>query len=405
MGVNGRVMFPPLLVLVVCGCGQPGAGGGGGTAGSGADAASADAAGADAARDGPFLGGANAPLGFNPSNAGLMGENASTVGDVVISGTDCDIYAEQGRWDCVDPSRYVHRFATLPSGWKYSVFVMKSLRIDASTIVKTHESAPVIVIAIEDMILLGSIHVLPGTSGGPVNDQARKPGAGPGGGLPGGERGSGGGASFCGIGGAGAVKPGATAGLVLAPYGPPELRPLTGGSSGGTGAFSQGGAGGGAIQLVAGGTFRLAAGAFVSVGGGGGLAGGDSTEMAGGGGSGGALLVEAAVAVVEGALATNGGGGGQGSGAAGEAGRADAIAASGGAQLGDGVVIGRGGDGGAGETIDGNGGVIEGDNNPGGGGGGAGRIRVNTRTGLADVASGTLSPSADTPCVTFGTLG
>jgi hypothetical protein len=402
IGVDDCARLAPLAVFVVCSCSDPV-----GTERndpSAEDSGLPDAAALDARADGP-LGDRNAALGFNPSNAGLMGEDASVVGDVVISGPDCDIHSEQGRWDCVDPGRYVHRFAILPSGWKYSVFVVKSLRIEASGVVATREAAPVIVIALQDIELLGSIHVVPGTSGGPINDQARTPGNGPGGGLPGGERGAGGGASFCGKGGAGAVKPGATAGIVASPYGVAELKPLTGGSSGGTGAFAQGGAGGGAIQLVAGRTFRLGPGAFVSAGGGGGLAGGGTTEMPGGGGSGGAILIEANTVTIAGMLAANGGGGGQGSGTAGEDGRADAEPAAGGGTGDGGAVAGRGGFGGAAESIDGMAGSVEGDDNPGAGGGGVGRIRINTRSGAADVTAGTLSPAPNTPCVTFGALG
>ncbi len=77
----------------------------------------------------------------------------------------------------------------------------------------------------------------------------------------------------------------------------------------------------------------------------------------------------------------------------------------GGAQAVDGTVVGRGGDGTAAGTIDGSDGTADGSANPGGGGGGAGRIRVNTTSGNADLSLATVSPSADTPCVTLGTLG
>jgi hypothetical protein len=98
-----------------CSCSDPA-----GSDGSpGRDAGDTEAAAPDAEVDG-FPTGPNTALGFNPSNAGLLGNEASVAGDVVISGPDCDIHSEQGRWDCVDLDRYVRRFASLPSG-KWSV--------------------------------------------------------------------------------------------------------------------------------------------------------------------------------------------------------------------------------------------------------------------------------------------
>jgi hypothetical protein len=40
----------------------------------------------------------------------------------------------------------------------------------------------------------------------------------------------------------------------------------------------------------------------------------------------------------------------------------------------------------------------------GGGGGGAGRIRINSKSGAADLTGATLSPDATTSCVTQGAV-
>jgi hypothetical protein len=76
--------------------------------------------------------------------------------------------------------------------------------------------------------------------------------------------------------------------------------------------------------------------------------------------------------------------------------------ASGGALSVSSMVLGRGGDGSAAATINGSDGVVEGASNPGGGGGAAGRIRINTRSGSADVSSATLSPDTSGACATLG---
>ncbi len=103
------------------------------------------------------------------------------------------------------------------------------------------------------------------------------------------------------------VSPGASA----AAYGTANLSPLLAGSSGGAGGGTAG-SGGGAIQLVAGGPFKLGSLAYINVGGSGGDSAGETNagEEASGGGSGGAILIEASMATIAGVLAATGGGGG-----------------------------------------------------------------------------------------------
>src|SRR5207237_576793 len=139
-------------------------------------------------------------------------------------------------------------------------------------------------------------------------------GSGPGGGPKGDNTFGGAGASYCGVGGKGSSVSGtgSTPASAKAAYGPPELVPLHGGSSGG----------------------GLAVGADGTA---------DSTPAAGGGGAA------------------------------------------------------PGGLGGAGTSIDGSDApAASGNNVAGGGGGGAGRIRINTKSGAADITASTISPAATT---------
>ena len=186
-------------------------------------------------------------------------------------------------------------------------------------------------------------------------------------------------------------------------YGSATLIPLLGGSAGGPGDLAPG-AGGGAIELVAGVSIDVGATGAISAGGGGG-GNGDTIHGTSGGGSGGALLLEAPIVTVEGTVAANGGGGGGGSSANAPVSNAtpNATAAPGGAQGTTGV----GGAGSAGATVAGGAGgagdSVGGANAPGAGGGGAGWIRVNTKSGAASL-TGTLSPASASACVTQGTL-
>jgi hypothetical protein len=148
-----------------------------------------------------------------------------------------------------------------------------------------------------------------------------------------------------------------SAGAATPSYGTPPIVPLIGGSTGGAGDIGAG-AGGGALQLVSGGKFTLGAGAYINVGGGGG-----------------------------GGIGSNNG----------HDGTPDSMAAAGGPGAG------MGGTGGAAASINGASGAT---NATGGsaaaGGGGAGRIRINSVSGVVDLTLATISPAVTTSCVTQG---
>ncbi|ACY18610.1 hypothetical protein [Haliangium ochraceum] len=156
--------------------------------------------------------------------------------------------------------------------------------------------------------------------------------------------------------------------------------------------FGIGGAGGGAVHVVAAQTIQLEG--VIYAGGGGGAAGQGSRAGGGGGGSGGFIGLEAPdIALLDDSvLAANGGGGGGGTNSgsgteAGTNGLEGAAAAAGG--LGDGGTDGLGGDGGAFSPDEGQAGE-SGDRGGGGGGGAAGKILF-----LGNVSSdrGVTSPS------------
>ncbi len=381
---------------------------------NGSSSADGGAAGAASGADAGAVGEAGATNGvvpqdalpFLPSNVRQLPSLAS-VADVMITKSGCDLYGESGEWSCLEAGSFAHDFVEYPSGDKVALFVVKSLRVEAGAIVKTHERLPIIVVALEDLTVLGSIEVVPGTAGGGLNEAPYTDGQGSGGGFRGsvsqGRLASGQGASFCGLGGRNQVMLGSGQGLPREAYGFPESSPLIGGSSGGTGIAGESGAGGGAIQLVAGGKLTLAKGASITAPGAGGGA-GLAAEPATGGGSGGAILLEAASFDLQGSLAANGGGGGQGLGADGADGSADDTAAPGGAAKVDGTVKSRGGDGGAGESINGADGTIDGNMNPGSGGGGVGRIRINVHGPLPDLSRASISPATTTDCFSIAKL-
>jgi hypothetical protein len=329
------------------------------------------------------------------------------VADATIEESDCDLYSEAGVWSCLEEGSYAHGFTEHPNGSQLSVFVVKSLRIAAGVSVKTREGFPVVVVALEDMTLLGSLEVLAGTAGGGFNTEPYATGMGGGGGFRGlvsdGRLLSGQGASFCGAGGRAEVMLGSTRGEPRQTYGSAELSPLLAGSSGGSGVVPNTGAGGGAIQLIAGGKLTLGKGALINAPGGGGAA-GRTDQPASGGGSGGAVLLEATSFDLQGTISANGGGGGQGVGSDGADGRSDDVPAAGGAEELDGMVSSPGGDGGAGESVDGVDGTIDGDMNPGAGGGGVGRIRLNYRGDLPDLSRAFLSPAPTTDCFSLGAI-
>jgi hypothetical protein len=353
-------------------------------------------------------------LSFKPSNIDLTGWDLSQIGDVNLSGTNCIIDSEtadgyQALLCDTDFSNHVaHKIVTLPDQTKLSVWVMKSLRIEASTVLSLSRGhIPVVLVTTGSMELLGSIDVPPGLLGGAFNSGVvgNTKGQGVGGGSAGDANGlSGGAASFCGLGGkAGTVSGAGTPPAPPAAYGTPELVPLVGGSAGGNGALTNDGAGGGAVQLVAGVKINLHAGAFINAGGGGGAFGGNDKQGAGGGGSGGAILLEAPVVQLDGNVGANGGGGGQGNGNAGDPGKADGVA-HGGAKPPNSGVGPVGGDGSFGPNVNGADGPGGTTTSAGSGGGGAGRVRINTTAGAATIG-GAVSPAASTPCFTQGKLG
>jgi hypothetical protein len=210
-----------------------------------------------------------------------------------------------------------------------------------------------------------------------------------------------GGGGFGTAGGAGGVTSnGMQVGVAGLPNGNPELVPLRGGCDGGGDLPSDPvqqhhGAGGGAIQFVAGEAFRLVATGTskggVHVGGGGSVAGAlgrvatsDTTPVwgPGGGGSGGGLLIEAPVVILDAGttlLAGGGGGGGYGACSPVPSGRdaaQDAETAEGGSCPAGTTPTAAGGAGAI--AGDGRSGESEASAASGGGGGGLGRIRINT---------------------------
>jgi hypothetical protein len=188
--------------------------------------------------------------------------------------------------------------------------------------------------------------------------------------------------------GGGGGKGGNNGGSGGAINGDDTITMLVGGSGGGTSGNSAGGPGGGALQLVS--NTRITVSAGINLGGCGGSGGTLLLTSAAGGGAGGTLLLEAPQVSVGGTLAVNGGGGGGIN--AGVDGALSRTAASGGN---------GGGAGAAGATASGGDGAASG-GAAGGGGGGIGRIRVNTRDGMADVSgAASSSPAPDDPSSTF----
>lgn len=353
-------------------------------------------------------------LSFKPSNLDLSGVDVSGLGDYVVAEKNCALSTEAKSASCGDSSKLAFALLTQPDSSKIGVYVARSVRVEQNAELLAQGPYPLVVVALDTMEIFGTLKATPDTNGRsvgggfPGDTTSNVKGRGPGGGGAGSETNAGAGASYCGVGGKGAPGQGGAAAAGGATYGNPEIVPLVGGSSGGSGVINGGGTGGGAIQLVAGTSLRVGPLGVVSAGGGGGLYGGAVTQQtASGGGSGGAILIESPVVEIAGLLAANGGGGGPSSTSAstepGENGRADAQPASGGSsQL---TEISFGGKGSAAAGQDGVDGSTSTESAPkgSGGGGGAGRIRINTKSGAASV-TGTLSPAAATSCVSQGTL-
>ncbi|MFT3693095.1 MAG: hypothetical protein QM831_08130 [Kofleriaceae bacterium] len=343
-------------------------------------------------------------FGFTVSNVDVGSLDFSNVGDVQI-GDEKSIYTDLGGLlPSSNGGASNYQVIQQSNGLSLGVFTVQSLEIQANATVHASGVNGLVIVALDDITIDGKLNadsretgVLQGAGAG-EDDTPEDSGNGLGGGGAGGVARAGAGGSFCGIGGDGGGNDGTSPSIAPAPYGSPELSPLVAGSQGGNGQFGTGGRGGGAIQLVAGGTITVTG--SVSAGGKGGEGSGQyangASQTAGGAGAGGAILLEAHAISVGGSLSVNGGGGG-GKGYGDDAMPGSIPAA--GAIAGDDKMA--GGDGGAATLIDGAPGQNGTATTAGGGGGGAGRIRFNTHTGAASI-TGTLSPSASTECVTQG---
>ncbi len=352
-------------------------------------------------------------LGFTPSNgvaSVLAGVDPSTLAAIDVVNAD-----EQLHLDCaIMPTGCVEKTITQSDGSSIEVYVAKSWKIEPAGALAVLDKTPVVLVAIDTIDILGRLsaratanETVAGGFTGTDDGTAGGPGQGGPGlaymdgvntGIPGG------GASFCGTGGA-AGKATATNGAAGKTYGSPTLVPLLAGSAGGHASLFPG-AGGGAVQLVAGTSITIAAGGVIAAGGGGGSDGTDTGLYgASGGGSGGAVLLEAPTVTVAGTIAANGGGGGGGAGGPTIApDSTDNGTAAPGGQAG---MSGAGGSGSAGATVNGTAGgagdAVGGNYSPGAGGGGAGYVRINTTTGSATLG-GTISPAAGSTCMSQGTL-
>lgn len=164
--------------------------------------------------------------------------------------------------------------------------------------------------------------------------------------------------------------------------------PLVAGCSGGEAyGGSDGGVGGGALQLIVAGSLSVSDGGIISASGGGGSAGTADFEGGGGGGSGGTVIVEAWLLNLNGgAITANGGGGGEG-GATGQTSVPGPIGSLGSASTLDPVGASSGGEGGRGgdaNHLNGrNGDQGSGTSGGGGGGGSVGVVYVYGRMSCA----------------------
>jgi hypothetical protein len=314
-------------------------------------------------------------------------------------GEQCEFDSEEGTFECPGledhDGEFAFRVVNLDDGSRYGVISVRSLQVDMQGVISVRGDLPLVIVAQKTLRVFGRISVASdaavayagGFAPNPTGDVGHGPGAGERGQLGQFRPSSGG--SYCGVGGRGASPeeetPGAAGG---ATYGNARLTPLVGGSSGGG---PYGGAGGGALQLVAGDEIQIGPFGVVDAGGGGG---GNTSS---GAGSGGALLLESKRVRVQGILAANGGGGGAAQGGSpGQDGRPDAVPAAS-------EIPSLGGQGSAADEPNGADGTFMTQNQALGGGGGAGRIRINTEDGSAEI-SGTLSPSEATDCATLGML-
>lgn len=346
-----------------------------------------------------------ASLPFKASNVKLDGVDASKLGDVVIAQASCSIDTESKLIGCIDNDLVQYVVVDQPGAGKIGVYVAKSVRIEPNAGLRTKGTYALAIVALDSLDVQGTIDAsaesdYASAGGFRVPNGGNVRGGGDGGGGEGSSKNGAGGGSYCGTGGKGAAITGGTPGQPGKTYGSPQIVPLIGGSAGGSGVIN-GGTGGGAVQLVAGKTFTLGAGALITVGGGGGgFVGAAGSQHGGGGGSGGSILIEAPTASIQGTLLANGGAGGAKSTGMDARVKVDGMRATS-----EALAKGSAGGEGSGNANDNGGDAtwFDGDNAPGGGGG-AGRIRVNTTTGNSALSAKVLSPSENGPCATEGTL-
>lgn len=356
------------------------------------------------------VGGASAKaIDFTSSNVDLGGMDLTGAGDYKVDDPNCTLSSDDNLASCGNGGDVLKfKLFKQPDGSALAVYVAQTIRIPRGTVLTVQGKNPVVLVALDTMEIGGGLvsaaHGGTPGAGGHAQEKQNTQGSGPGGGGPGSANGSAGGGSYCGRGGAGALGKGktGTAAKGGAAHGSPEIVPLVGGSSAGMGAVGEAGGGGGALELLAGVTVSVLAGGYVHVGGGGGSFGGQPGQEAAGGGSGGSILIEAPSVSIAGVLAANGGGGGSSSATGGVPSGDDATKDDKHAAGGKGVPT--GGKGSAAAIVNGADGAGGTESSSGAGGGGAGRIRINTKTGVATVLGATLSPAASTPCTTQGKL-
>lgn len=354
--------------------------------------------------DGGDGGSSAAALPFKPSNIVLDGIDLSKLGDLVVDRADCSIDSGTKEVGCGDSDNVAYALVDQPGAGKIGVYVAKSVRIEPNASLRAKGTYALAIVALGDFDVQGGVDVgartsytAPGGFAHPTGDNSK--GNGPGGGGAGASTNAGGGGGYCDVGGKGAATASGTAVAGGPAYGTPENVPLVGGSAGGAGTLPFSGTGGGAVQLVSGATFTLGANGWVTAGGGGGAPGGvPQSQHGSGGGSGGAILIEAPTVTLLGTVAANGGAGG--SSQPGKDGMPEALPATSEAAT-------NGTHGGVGSSqesfVGGDGEWFTGDA-AGGGGGGAGRIRINSENGNSALTAKVLSPSANGPCTTQGTL-
>lgn len=180
------------------------------------------------------------------------------------------------------------------------------LQIDAGDVLTVGSGAPLEFPAARKIIINGSINGDgAGYAGGAAGSGSGQPGSGPGGGTVSNPMNSGcGGGSYAGVGGTGGFDSGDTPGVGGAIYGTDTGFDFDMGSGGAASDLNFGGAGGGALQLVA---------EFVSITGNISMNGASAQQPGGGrgagGGAGGAVLVFGKNVFLSGTIQANGGGG------------------------------------------------------------------------------------------------